>query len=118
MLDDAKHLLRDATGVILDATFQDRTHRKAALELASRVKAPILFIECRADEGEIRRRLIERQKSGNNPSDATVEVYLRQRKDFAVLSEVPASSHLVVDTTRPIGAIVSDAKNAMERLNI
>ena len=118
MLDDAEHLLIDATGVILDATFQDPAHRKAALDLAARVKVPILFVECRADDAEIRRRLIERQKTGHNPSDATVEVYLRQLEDFVPLSEIPASNHLLVDTARPIADIVSEAKNAMERLSL
>jgi aminoglycoside phosphotransferase family enzyme/predicted kinase len=118
MLDDAGHLLRDTTGVVLDATYQDPSHRKAALDLAARQKVKILFIECRADDAEIRRRLIERRKTGNNPSDATVEVYLRQRADFAALAEIPASSHLIVDTARPIDEIVSAAKNAMERLSI
>jgi aminoglycoside phosphotransferase family enzyme/predicted kinase len=117
MLDDAVHLLSDATGVILDATFQDPAHRKAALDVASRVKVPILFIECRADDAEIRRRLIERQKTRSNPSDATVEIYLRQREDFVALSEIPAASHLIVDTARPLSEIVTEAKNAMKRLD-
>jgi uncharacterized protein len=117
MLDDAEHLLSDATGVILDGTFQDPAHRKAALDLAARVRAPILFIECRADDAEIRRRLIQRQKTGHNPSDATVEVYLRQREDFVALSEIPASSHLILDTARPLSEIVTEAKNALERLD-
>lgn len=117
MLDDAEHPLGDATGVILDGTFQDPAHRGAAIALAARVRVPILFIECRADDTEIRRRLIERQKTGSNPSDATVEVYLRQREDFVAPSEIPASSHLIVDTARPIGEIVSEAKNAMESLS-
>jgi len=118
MLDDAGHLLSDATGVILDGTFQDPAHRKAALDLAARVRVPILFVECRADDAEIRRRLIERQTKGHDPSDATVEVYLHQREDFVALSEMPASKHLIVDTARPIGEIVSEVKNAMERLSL
>jgi predicted kinase len=118
MLDEAGHLLSDATGVILDGTFQDPAHRKAALDLAARVRVPILFVECRADDAEIRRRLIERQTKGHDPSDATVEVYLHQREDFVALSEMPASKHLIVDTARPIGEIVSEVKNAMERLSL
>jgi aminoglycoside phosphotransferase family enzyme/predicted kinase len=117
MLDEAEHLLGDATGVILDATFQVPSHRKAALDLAARSKTPILFIECRAQDAEIRRRLIERKKNGANPSDATVAVYLRQREDFVALSEIPASSHLIVDTTRAHGEIVADIKNVMEGLS-
>jgi hypothetical protein len=116
MLADAEQQLRAANGVILDATFQDRAHRKAALDLGNRSKVPILFLECRAEDAEIRRRLTERQKTGNNPSDATVEVYLRQREDFAELAEIPPPNHLMVDTTLPIDVIVSTSKTAMERL--
>ena len=115
MFDSAEHLLREGTGVILDATFQDPAHRAKAIELASHVKAPILFIECRADDAEIRRRLIERQKAGRNPSDATVEVYLRQLKDFAALTEISKASHLMVDTARPLSEIVIRVKEAKRR---
>jgi aminoglycoside phosphotransferase family enzyme/predicted kinase len=113
MLDEAQRPLGDGTGVILDATYQDPAHRKALIELASRIGAPILFIECRVDDAEIRRRLVERQKQGRNPSDATVEVYLRQLKDFVALSEVPATSHLIADTARPYGDIVSAVTSAL-----
>ncbi len=117
MLDDAAHQLRDQNGVILDATYQDPRHRKAVLELAARAKVKILFIECRADDAEVRRRLIERQQAGKNPSDATVEVYLRQRYDFVALTEIAASSHLTVDSTHQSEDILSAVKNAMERLS-
>ncbi len=117
MLDEAKHLLGEATGVILDGTFQDPAHRKAALDLASRAGVPVLFIECRAEDTEIRRRLIERQKAGRNPSDATVDVYLRQREEFVELSEIPASNHLIVDTERPLGEIVAATKGAVANLS-
>jgi aminoglycoside phosphotransferase family enzyme/predicted kinase len=116
MLEEAETTLGEARGVILDATYQDPSHRKAALELAARLKAPILFIECRADDAEIRRRLVERQKAGHNPSDATVEVYLRQLKDFVALSELQASNRLIVDTARPLGDLVTEAKSALAAL--
>jgi len=116
MLEESQCLLGDATGTILDATYQDPSHRKAALALAARDEVPILFVECRADDAEIRRLLIERQKAGSNPSDATVEVYLRQREDFVELSEIPRSSHLILNTERPINVIVSEVKNAMAGL--
>ena len=66
-------------GVILDGTYQDPGIARPCSNSPRDAKVKILFIECRADDAEIRRRLIERQKAGNNPSDATVEVYLRQR---------------------------------------
>jgi predicted kinase len=116
MFENAEHLLRDSTGVILDATFQDPAYRDAARKLAEQMKVPILFIECRAEDAEIRRRLIQRQKQANNPSDATVGIYLRQLEDFVALTEIPPSAHLIVDTARPRSEIVVEVRNAMERL--
>jgi predicted kinase len=116
MLDEAGQLLSGGNGVILDGTFQDPAHRKAACDLAARTKVPILFIECRADDAEIRGRLLERQRLGNNPSDATVEVYLRQRENFVALTEIPASNRLIVDTSRPANELVSGAKSALAKL--
>ncbi|HLI82089.1 MAG TPA: AAA family ATPase [Candidatus Binataceae bacterium] len=115
MMDEADHQLREEIGVIIDATFQDPAHREAARKLAAHHKMPILFLECRASDAEIRRRLIERQRKGHNPSDATVDVYLRQRKEFVALTEIAASQHLIVDTARPAGEIVIAVKNALER---
>jgi uncharacterized protein len=117
MLDEAAQMLRDGTGVIFDGTFQDPAQRKAVLELAEQVKLPILFVECRAEDDEIRRRLIERERAGQDPSDATVEVYLRQREDFVALSEIAAGKHLTVDTSRGSGELVDAVKNAMEKLS-
>ena len=90
---------------------------QAVLELAEQVKLPILFVECRAEDDEIRRRLIERERAGQDPSDATVEVYLRQREDFVALSEIAVGKHLTVDTSRGSGELVDAVKNAMEKLS-
>ncbi len=116
MLEEARASLGEGTGVILDGTYQDPAHRKAVLEVAAQAKVPILFIECRAADTEIRRRLIEREKKGDNPSDATVAVYLRQRAEFAELTEIPSSNHLIVDTGRPLDELVSEAKSVMAKL--
>ena len=90
---------------------------QASRSNSPRARVKILFIECRAGDAEIRRRLMERQQASNNPSDATVEVYLRQRQDFVPLSEIPAHGHLNVSTARPVREIVSAVKNAMEQLS-
>lgn len=116
MLDEAADLLGDGTGVILDATYQDRSHRIAAVALAARLGVPTLFIECRANDVEIRRRLAERQRTGHNPSDATVEVYLRQLEDFAAVTEIPASNHLIVNLEGPLGDIVTGVKGTLDQL--
>jgi len=117
MFEEAKHTLGEGVGVILDATFQFRAHRERARQLAEQMKTPILFLECCAEDGEIRRRLIERQRKEHNPSDATVEVYLRQLNEFVALAEIPASQHLAVDTTRPRAEIVAEVQRALRGSN-
>jgi len=60
----------------------------------------VLFVECRARKQEVLRRLRERARQPNEVSDATVEVYLRQRKEFAPLSELANHCHIRVNTER------------------
>jgi uncharacterized protein len=118
IIDEAGRAIKDGSGVILDATFLDPAHRKAALDLAARAAVPILFIECRADDKEIRRRLTERQQRGHDPSDATVAVYQRQCEDLVALSEIPSSHHLIADTTGPLSQIVADARLSLARISL
>ena len=86
--------------MITDATFKRPGDRHAALAVGFRVGVPVLFVECRADQREVLRRLRERTLESTGPSDATEEVYLRQRFDFVPLTELSARQLLVVDTTK------------------
>jgi hypothetical protein len=86
-------------GVILEATFSDASLRDRALALADRANVPVLFVECRSSEREIERRLGERADHPDEVSDATLEVYRRERPRFAPLDELPESNRIVADTT-------------------
>ena len=94
-------ILRDGAGVILDATFRHTEERRAALAMAEWAGAPILFVECRADEDETIRRVRERAARGGEVSDAGVEVYRRHRSDFVPLDEISPGRRMTEDTTRP-----------------
>jgi uncharacterized protein len=98
MLAEAQDLLSKGRGVILDATFQRREDRLRALATATRSSVPVLFVECRAAENEVLRRLGERTGRTDEVSEATAEIYLRQREQFAALDEIAPESHLVLDT--------------------
>lgn len=100
MLADARAHLCANRGVILDATYRDPANRRAVMAAAREARAPVLFVECRCDEQEIIRRLEQRARDGHDPSDATVEVYLRQRTEFAPLGEIPAACRMTVDSER------------------
>jgi uncharacterized protein len=100
ILAEADLHLRHGRGVIIDATFKRPGDRHAALATGVQVGIPVLFVECRADQKEVLRRLQERTSKGTGPSDATEEVYLRQRFDLVPMTELSARQHLVVDTTK------------------
>jgi len=95
---EAERLLRAGRGVIVDATFKDPEHRRLFLDSAQRLGVPVLFVECRAHKQEVLRRLRRRARQPEEVSDATVEVYLRQRKEFAPLNEIAAHCHIKINT--------------------
>jgi aminoglycoside phosphotransferase family enzyme/predicted kinase len=103
MLAEAFARLHDGVGVIVDATFGVPAYRADAREVAGRAGVPVLFVECRADEEEILRRLTERETHSGEMSDAGVAVYRRQRDEFAALEEIPERCHLVIDTNAGAG---------------
>ena len=100
LLGEAAARLRDGAGVIVDATFAAPAYRAEALAIAERAHVPVLFVECTASHDEIVRRLTARARRADEISDADVATYLRQRREFVALNEIPQSSHLVVDTER------------------
>jgi predicted kinase len=114
---EAEDHLRNGRGVIVDATFRRRDDRLAAMTVANRCGVPMLFIECQANHAEVLSRLSERSRTGDDPSDATQEVYLRQRSEFAPLREFPARHHLVVDTTAGIDHALNGIEYALTHLS-
>jgi aminoglycoside phosphotransferase family enzyme/predicted kinase len=98
LLKETEECLKSGKGVIVDATFKDPKHRRQFMDLSSRLRLPALFVECRASEEKTIERLKERRQRSGEVSDATVEVYLRQREEFVPLSEIPESMRLVVTT--------------------
>jgi uncharacterized protein len=104
----AEKALKGGKGIILDATFR---HRREREEL---VAAPLgvepLYIECQADQDEVIRRLLERASRPKEISDATVEVYLAQLKEFEPLEEIPGPRHIVADTTDDLTPVLAEVE--------
>lgn len=116
MIAEAEDHLRNGRGVIVDATFKRREDRLAVMTAANRCGVPVLFIECQANTAEVLSRLSERSLKGEDPSDATQEVYLHQRAEFAPLRELPARHHLVVDTTTGLEHALNGIEYALSHL--
>lgn len=111
----AQDFLKGQKGVIIDATFRDSNHRRLFMDLAARNHVPILFVECRAEDKEILRRLEVRAQMPGGASDATKETYLRQRKEFMPLTDVPSDSYLIVKTDSSILGTLEKLENLLYR---
>ena len=64
--------------VIVDATFLQRAGRSRFSRLAQRLRVPYVIIDCVAPQDEVQRRLQQRDRQGNDASEAGVAVMLGQ----------------------------------------
>ncbi len=98
LLTEAERLLKGGRGVIVDATFKEPRYRARFINLASRLRIPVLFVECQAQKQEIFRRLQEWRRRLDKVSDATWNVYLRHKEEFVPFSDIPDHCHIIVNT--------------------
>jgi len=107
--------LSEGRGVIIDATCRRRGDRERLRELAaaSGVGLHLFLVEC--PEKTVRKRLEERQKSGEGASDAGWEVYLRQKEEFETILESEGEYRL--DGSAPIAEGVDRILTTMGLLN-
>lgn len=116
LLTEAEKSLRAKNGVIVDATFKNPAHRQPFVELGARLRVPIMFVECRVDENEVRRRLLEREQRPDAASDANWEVYQRQKAEFVPITEIDERSHLVIDGKMSPNEIAGKIEAALDQL--
>jgi aminoglycoside phosphotransferase family enzyme/predicted kinase len=116
MVAQARDALGAGRGIILDATFREPSWRRAAMVAAASSGVPALFVECRADEAEIVRRLKSREQARGEVSDATVEVYREQKREFVPLTEIPEQNRIALDTTLPSRQTVAMVLEGAARL--
>jgi len=115
LLERAREALAAGRSVIVDATFAQRHYRQRARELAQRMGARFLCLECRAEEEVIRRRLEERLRAGRDASDARWEIYHAQKQVFQPVTELPPDEHMVVDCDWPLSQCLEEARRELER---
>ncbi len=106
MLQRARGLLAAGRSVVLDASFKKRSDRQAAQDLARSAGAGFLVVECTADDKIIKKRLEDRQRKGS-VSDGRWEIYANLKKEFEKVDETPAENHLILDTIKSSGNIIS-----------
>ena len=98
--------------VVLDATHQRSEDRATALAIAREHGVPSLIVELRLDDAEARRRIDARASDPLRTSDATWEVYLRQREAFEAVQPSEGTS-LVLDAAREPAALAIEIAEAL-----
>ncbi|MBI5843429.1 MAG: AAA family ATPase [Deltaproteobacteria bacterium] len=99
MLREARLCLENGQSVVLDASFKTAAQRKMAQDLASGAGAEFFAVACQCPETEVKRRLVNRSRIGQDPSDGRVEIFGLQRDDYEEPSEIPARRLIRITTT-------------------
>jgi uncharacterized protein len=103
----AREALAVGRGVVLDATFLNPADRRGAIAVARAARVPVTFLECRGEEAEVLRRLRDRQRRPVSASDATEEIYLRQRGQEAAIFVPAPARHAIIDTARDLQQVAA-----------
>ncbi len=98
LLRRARVVLASGRSVVLDASFSTRAARASAAQLARELGAEFRFIECRAREPVVARRLQERAR-GPSESDGRADIYQEFAARYEPPEELPQAKRLTVDTS-------------------
>ena len=84
--------------VIVDATFLHSKVRTAFRRLAVKLSVPFVIIDCLAAPGELRQRLVERERLARDASEANILVMERQLADAEALSQEEQAYRIEVES--------------------
>ncbi len=109
--------LQEGKSVIIDASFKKKDYRRRARDLAGKMEADFLVIECVSSEDTIRERLERRSRDTQEPSDGRWELFAAQTREFEEIDELTPDSHLRVDTSCDPGEYISRIFRRLKRLD-
>jgi hypothetical protein len=101
MLAEARHVVFSGRIAILDATFSKRAWREATLEWARTTGCGAFLVEVVAPRDDVIERLSERQRAGNDASEAGPGLYDAMRAEHEPLDEWPKDRRTSIDTSAP-----------------
>jgi aminoglycoside phosphotransferase family enzyme/predicted kinase len=113
MFELGRELLTGENGMILDATFLRPEDLATAREMSEAAGVKFRLIECRLTAEQVRARLEQRAARKEGISDATWEIYVKQRDEGQSLSSGEPASHLILDTG---GKLTTTAQTAADWL--
>jgi predicted kinase len=95
----AGYVIEGGYTAVVDAAFLKRDQRTRFRLLAERLGVPFVLLDLDADEHLLRERILTRQASGTDPSEAGVEVLEFQLKLHEPLDSVERKCAITVDTS-------------------
>lgn len=87
--------------VLIDAACLMRWQRSLFRSFSHEHGIPFAIIHCRADDDVLRSRIVARDKAGDDPSEAGLDVLQHQQKTLEPLDDGERSNALVLDTAEP-----------------
>ena len=111
----AGFVVKAGFSVVLDATFHKEKHRDRIRQLADTLLLPFLILRCVAPNPILEQRVQARNKTGQDPSDATLQVLKAQYDEAMPLRNDEQTLSLTIDTSQK-NFMQTLLKNLNERL--
>jgi predicted kinase len=106
----SREIINAGFAVIVDATFLHRQVRKRFEQLARELDVAFIIIECKADEADLRRRLVARENQNRDASDAGVAVMENQLKALEPLTRSELARTIAIRTTEHSDSLWSEVQ--------
>ena len=94
----ARSPLSTGTPVLIDAANLQQWQRHLFSELAAELRVPFTILYCQAEDALLRKRIVERENAGEDPSEAGLAVLDHQQESLEPLTPDERSATLFVDT--------------------
>lgn len=101
LADLARSVIAAGWPVIVDATFLRKSERTSFRDLARKLAVPVVIVSCTAPDAELRTRILAREQSRADASEAGLEVLARQRDASEPASRDELDYTLEFDTVQP-----------------
>ncbi len=114
MFRQAREHLDVRQSVILEGSFMRAVDRQQARELAAFCQAEVFFILCSCPAEETLRRLARRATDSQAISNGRQEILMAQQKVFEPITDLQEVPVLILDTNRPLEAILEETHEFSE----
>lgn len=100
LVQNAREVLAAGFPVLIDAACLQRWQREMFYALAAQLAVPWRIISCRADDATLRRRIVAREQSGGDASEADLAILDHQLRHNDPLSAAEQDAAIVFDGDR------------------